>query len=326
MRTRRDFLAGCPACLPAWPLPLRAQDRGRQRRVAYLGTSSASQHLLDAFLLGLNELGWSVGRNLILDVRLTQGDPARVGALTQELMGLRPDLFVATTDTYVRAAVNLGTAVPIVFVLGFDPIGLGVVKALSRPGGHATGFAVLNWELNPKRLSLLKEALPRLDRVGVLYRDDDPRVRPALEQAEQAGRALQILLIRAPIQRAEDFEAVFQRLAQAGARGLIGVADNLFFQSRQRLADLALQHRLAATIGAVEFADAGMLMAYAVDFKPVFSRAAVLVDRILNGAEPSDIPVEIANAYEFVVNLRTARALGIALPRSLRLQATRVIE
>ena len=133
-------------------------------------------------------------------------------------------------------------------------------------------------------------------------------------------------VVSTPITSADDFELAFQRMTQAGAKGMINVPDSLFFQWRQRLAELALQHRLAAMIGAVEFADAGMLMAYAVEFKPIFKRAAALVDRLLKGADPAGIPVEQANTYELVVNLRTARTLGIELPRSLRLQATRVIE
>jgi putative ABC transport system substrate-binding protein len=216
--------------------------------------------------------------------------------------------------------------VPVVFVLGFDPVGVGLVKTLGAPGGRSTGFSVLNWELNPKRLALLKEAVPRLGRVSILYREEDPNARRALELTEQAGRDLKIGILRAPITGPDEFSSAFKRMAQAGAKGVLNVPDSLFFKWRRQLAELAIQHRLAAMFGATEYADAGMLLAYGTDFKDLFVRAAALAGRILKGADPARIPVEQANTYELVVNLRTARSLGIDLPRSVMLQATRVIE
>lgn len=326
MGRRRDLLAFGATCLPAWPLPLMAQDVGRVRRVAYLGSSINSVHLQEALLTALREQGWVVGKNLALDARYTEGDPGRLPALTNELLALKPNLFVAVTDTYARAAATADTAVPVVFVLGFDPVGVGLVKSLGAPGGRCTGFSVLNWELNPKRLSLLREAVPRLDRVGVLYREGDPHARAALALTEQAGRERQIEVIRAPVTGPDDFLLAFRRLARVGAKGVLNVPDPLFFQWRRPLAELAIQHRLAAMFGATEYAEAGMLLAYGTDFKDVFMRAGALVDRILKGADPAKIPVEQASTYELVVNLRAARSLGIDLPSSLMLQATRVID
>lgn len=326
METRRDLLALAAACLSAWPLQLSAQETGRVRRVAYLGTSKASQHLLDAFLAAFREHGWVVGKNLALDVRYTEGDPARLPALTNELLALKPNIFLSVTDIYARAALAADTATPIVFVLGFDPVRAGLVESLAAPGGRCTGFSVLNWELNPKRLSLLKEAVPHLGRVGILFRGGDPNSRIALELTEQAGRDLRIEILRAPVTGPDDFASAFKRMEQAGATGVLNVPDQLFFKWRMRLAELAIQHHMAAMFGATEYADAGMLLAYGTDFKAVFVRAAALVDRVLKGADPAKIPVEQAATFELVVNLRTARTLGIELPRSLRLQATRVIE
>jgi len=326
MEKRREVLAFAAACLPAWPLPLMAQGEGRVRRVAYLGSSGASRHLVDAFVSSLPEHGWIVGKNLAFDARYTEGDPARLPALTNELLALKPNLFVSATDIYARVAAAADTAVPVVFVLGFDPVGVGLVKTLAAPGGRCTGFSVLNWELNPKRLALLKEAVPRLGRVSVLYREGDPNARAALELTEQAGRDLKIEVLRSPINGPDDFSSAFKRMAQLGANGVLNIPDSLFFKWRQQLAEMAIQHRLAAMFGATEYADAGMLLAYGTDFKDVFVRAAGLVGRILKGADPANIPVEQANTYELVVNLRTARSLGIVLSRSLRLQATRVIE
>lgn len=310
-----------------WPLALMGQSTGRVRRLAWLSSgSSSSSHLQNEFDRVLLDLGWIEGKTLIWDRRYAESEPARVAPLTKELLALKPDIFVTTTDGYARAAAAADKSLPIVFVIGFDPVGLGLVKSLAAPGGNVTGFSVLNYELNPKRLSLLKEAIPRLDKVGVLYRDGDANAQAALKMIEQAGRDLRVSVVAAPFRGADDMAPAFQRLAAAGVRGVINIPDVLLFQLRQQLSDLAIQHRMAAMFGATEFAEAGMLMAYGTDFKAMYARAARLVDRILKGANPADIPVEQANVYEMVVNLRTARTLGIDLPYSIRLQATRVIE
>ncbi|MFZ2649113.1 MAG: ABC transporter substrate-binding protein [Burkholderiaceae bacterium] len=309
-----------------WPLAPMAREAGSARRVAYLGTSLNSMHLQDAFVAALRERGRVVGKNLILDVRYTEGLPERVPALTQELLALHPDIFVAATDVSARAAVAAGAALPIIFILGFDPVGIGLVRSLGRPGVQVTGFSVLNWELNPKRLSLLKEAIPHLNRVALFYVEGDPAAGAALQSTELAGRHLKIEVIRAPIRSPDDFEPTFLRVVRAGAKGVMNVPDSLFFKWRQRLADLAIQYRLAAMFGATEFAEAGMLLAYGTDFKDLYVRAATLVERVLNGTDPASIPVEQANTYELVINRRTARTLGIELPRTLLLQTTRIIE
>ena len=326
MQDRREVLALATAFMSTWSTPLLAQDEGRVRRLAYLGTSSTSRHLVNAFVARLPEHGWFVGRNLAFEARYTEGDPARVPALTKELLALKPDLFVSATDIYARAAAATDSAVPVVFVLGFDPVGVGLVKTLALPGGRCTGFSVLNWELNPKRLALLKEAVPQVGRVSVFYREGDPNAGAALELTERAARELKIDILRSPINGPDDFVSAFKRAAQLGAKGILNIPDSLFFKWRQQLADMAIQHRMAAMFGATEYADAGMLLAYGTDFKDLFVRAAGLVDRILKGADPARIPVEQANTYELVVNRRTARSLGVDLPRSLLLQATRVIE
>lgn len=326
MNYRRAFVALAAASLQVWPLALMGQT-GRVRRIAFLGSnSSTSRHLQTEFRRVLQELGWIVGRNLVLDERYAEGDPVRAASLTKELLALKPDVFVSSVDGYAGTAAEADKSLPIVFILGFDPVGLGLVKSLAVPGGNATGFSILNYELNAKRLSLLKEAVPRLDKVGVLYRDGDTNAQAALKVTEQAGRDLRISVIPAPIRGADDFSPAFQRLAVSGAKGVTNVPEVLFFKLRQQLADLAIQHRMAATFGATEYADAGMLMAYGADFKAIYARAAALVDRLLRGANPANIPVEQANIYELVLNLRTARTLGIDLPRSLMLQATRIIE
>ena len=327
MNQRRAVVALAASGLSGWPLAVMGQTPGRLRRIAFLnsGSSSSGQHLQAEFRRVLQELGWIVGKTVILNERYAEGDPARAAAATKELLALRPDVFVSSVDGYARTAVEEDRSLPVVFILGFDPVGLGLVKSLAMPGGNATGFSILNYELNAKRLSLLKEAIPNLDKVGVLYREGDANADAALRITAQAGQALRVSVIPAPIGGAGDIARAFQGLAATGTRGVMNVPEVLFFKVRQQLADLAIRHRMAAAFGATEYADAGMLLAYGTDFRAMYARAAPLVDRLLKGAKPADIPVEQANVYDLVVNLKTARILGIDLPRSLVLQATRII-
>ena len=310
------------------PLAATGQTNGLVRRIAYLGSTNPDSVSVfwNAFLRVLHERGWTVGSNLTIDQRFAAGNPALGPVLIRGLLALKPDVFVASVDRYALMAAQTDRALPVVFIIGFDPVGIGLVESLARPGRNATGLSVLNYELNPKRLSLLKEALPRLNRVGVLYREGDAGALTALKLTERAARELGIATVAAPFQGPDDFGALFRRLAAGGLKAVINVPDSLLLQHRKQLADLAIEHRIAAAFGATEYADAGMLLAYAADFQSIFERAALLVDRLLRGAKPADIPVEQANVYELVLNLRTARALGIDIPRSLLLQATRIIE
>ena len=320
---RRALVLGATS-LATWPMALRGQAADTLHRIAYLGTSTSSAHLENAFTGALRDLGYVAGKNLSLEARYVT-DPARVPAAVKELMASRPAVLVCATDVLARDALAADAAVPVVFALGFDPVGIGIAKSLRSPGGRATGFSVLNWELNAKRMSLLKEALPNLKTVAILYRDGGS-AKAALELTERAARDLGIGMLRAPIASAEDFAAAFQRMADGGARAVINVPDSLFFKWREQLAALALKHRIAAMFGASEYVEAGMLLSYGTDFKALFVRSAALVDRVVKGADPAGIPVEQANTFDLVVNRHTARTLGIELPRSLLLQATRVIE
>jgi len=324
MTSRRALIALTAASLQSWPLRSLAQVAGANRRIAWLSLGASLQQA--EFVAGLRDLGWVQGKNLVIDTRFVAGDLARVVPLTAELLALKPDVFIASTDAIARVAAQTDKSLRVVFLIGFDPVGVGLVKSLAAPGGNATGFSVLNYELNPKRLALLKEAIPRLDKVAVVYRDGDPVALKALVLTEKAGRDLNLELIRAPFRRAEDLQVAFERLAASGVKAVINVPDPMLINMRYQIAEMAIAHRLAASFGATDYADAGMLMAYAPDFLPLIRRAALLVDRLLKGAAPSDIPVEQANTYELVLNLRTARVLGIEIPRSLLFQATRLIE
>ncbi len=331
MTTRRSLLFAAGACWPGVPETAIAQVIAGKRRIAILSVSTAAdtQHLWAVFRSGLRALGWIEGHNLALDMRFAESDPARVVPLTDELLALKPDLFVSGTDREARAAASATRSIPIVFVVGADPVGLGLVKSLVSPGGNVTGLSVLGIELNPKRLSLLKEALPRLKKVGMLFGEGDPSYPVALEAIENAARKLGVEMLPAFVGSAGSagaFEAAFETIARSGAKAVLNNGGSLFFQHGRLLAGLALRHRLAAMANTIEGAAAGALMSYGTDLKENVKRLAPLVDRILKGANPASIPVEQANVYELVVNTRTARELGIELPRALVLQASSVIE
>jgi putative tryptophan/tyrosine transport system substrate-binding protein len=323
MRRRRTLLTALGATLLA--ASHRATAQGGKRRVAYLAPPSPASggHLVAQFTSGLRELGWIEGSNLILDMRWAQGDPARYAPLTNELLALEPDVFVATSDYLLGPAMAATKTVPIVFIQGNNPVAQGVVKSLGRPGGNVTGFATLTVALHPKRLQLLKEAVPRLNKVGLFVNSQDS---VGLDTLDDARRILGLEFVPASIERPEDIDAAFEKFAKAGAQGVLDMATGaITFIARDRVAALAIKHRMALC-GLPSAADSGMLLSYGYDILALFRRAATLVDRILKGAKPADIPVEQVSVYELVVNLRTARALGLELPRTLMLQATRVIE
>ena len=321
MTNRRSLLrASAATWLGAWLAVAKGQDVNR--RVALLGVTEGHPNP-ELFRSRLGELGWVEQRNLVLDRRFTNGDGARVAPLTAELLALRPDVFVAPFDTMAIAAAASTTTVPIVFVGGTDPVGYGLIKSLAHPGGNVTGFSISGPDLGVKGLSLLKEAVPGLRVVGVLVGNRD---RYKVEYLEEAGRRLGLVLVQFELTKPDDIDEAFQAFAKAGASGVTDFAGTpSTFAVRDRLAALALRYRLPTNVPSGQI-NAGGLLSYGPNVLDLFRRTAGLVDRILRGANPADIPVEMPNVYDFVVNLRTARALGVVIPRSVLLQATSVIE
>jgi len=319
---RRTLLTGASTCaLLARPYIAAAQAVAGKRRVAYLSLVSPSP-LSAEFASVLRKLGWIEGSNLILDMRFAQGDSARWAPLTSELLALQPDVFVTTADWMAGLAAAATQTVPIVFVIGNDPVGRGLAKSLSKPGYNVTGTVTLDRELYPKRLELLKEAIPGLRKVGVLTNPGLSR----LEYLDDARRRLDLEVVPALIAQPEDIDIAFEKFTKAGVQGVLDTDNSgVVYLARERTAKLAIKHGMAM-IAIPAAADSGALLSYGYEPLALLQHAAVLVDRILRGAKPADIPVEQVNVYELVVNLRTARALGIELPRSLMLQATRVIE
>jgi putative ABC transport system substrate-binding protein len=300
-----------------------AKGQNGVRRIALLSISAGPNPSVDLFRSRLGELGWVENRNLVLDRRFTHGDGALFASLTAELLALRPDVFVAPFDTMAIAAAASTATVPIVFAAGIDPVGYGLIKSLARPGRNVTGFTGGGYELGPKLLSLLKEAVPGLRVAGVLVGKRD---RYKVEYLEEAGRRLGLVLVQFELTKPDDIDEAFQAFAKAGASGVIDFSGTpSTFDVRDRLAALAIQYRLPMMAQPGQ-AYAGGLLSYGANVPDLFRRTAGLVDRILRGANPADIPVEQPTVYDFVVNLRTARALGLVLPRTVLLRATDVIE
>ncbi len=322
MTNRRSLLGASAATwLGAWLAVAKGQNVNR--RVALLGIADGPNPNVELFRSRLGELGWLEHRNLVLDRRATHGDGARFAPLTAELLALRPDVFVAPFDTMAIAAAASTATVPIVFVVGLDPVGYGLITSLSHPGRNVTGFSGGGPELGPKELSLFKEAVPGLRVVGVLVGNRD---RYKVEYLEEARRSLGLVLVQFELTQPGDIDEAFRAFAKAGASGVIDYSGTpTTYDVRDRLAALAIQYRLPMVVQSGQ-AYAGGLLSYGANIPDLFRRTAEVVDRILRGAHPADIPVEQPNVYDFVVNLRTARALGVVFPRSVLLQATSVIE
>lgn len=318
---RRSLLgASAATCLGAWLATAKAQ--AATRRVALLSISEGPSNA-DVFRSRLGELGWVEPGSLVLDRRYTHGDSARFAPMTAELLALRPDVFVAPFDTMAIPAAAATTTVPIVFAVGFDPVGYGLVKSFAQPGRNVTGFSGGGPELGTKILSLLSEAVPGLRVVGVLVGNRD---RYKVEYLEEARRTLGLVLVQFELTRPDDIDEAFKAFAKAGAGGVMDFAGTpSTYGVRDRLAALALQYRLPMIVMAGQ-AYGGGLLSYGANVPDLFRRTAELVDRILHGANPADIPVEEPTVYDFTVNLRTARALGLVLPRKVLLRATATIE
>jgi putative ABC transport system substrate-binding protein len=305
-----------------------AQDASRLRRIAYLNSSdlSATGQWIQAMREGLAALGWREGRNIAIDMRFAEGDASRHVPLIRELLAQKPDVLVLGTDFLAKAALSVTQSIPVLFVIGFDPVGLGVVKSLARPSGNATGISALVYELNIKRFSLLREMMPKLNRLGVIHNPNVAESAKVLAVLVKHLHSSGMTVTSAPISRAEEAPNAFAQLARARTEAVLMIPDAVYTRFRGVLAELALQNRMVTMFANQEYVDAGAVMSYAADFPAAYRRIANYVDKLFKGGKPGELPVEQANVYEFVVNLKTARALGVTVPTTVLLQATRVIE
>ena len=327
MVDRRAFLASLTGGLLAAPLATEVQQAGKVPRVGYLfyGSPGHSREI-DAFRQGLRELGYIEGRNIAIEYRFASGQIKRYPALAAELVRLNVDVIVAPATPQALAAKQATSSIPIVFVLVADAVGAGLISNFAHPGGNITGLTSSSAELGGKRLALLKQMVPKSSRVAVLYNPTDRSNVLIVQQLQESLPSLGLILQPLEVREAREFEGAFLAMTRQRADAMFGTPGALTFEHKQVVVDLAARHRIPAMWGHRSFVDAGGLMSYAVNLYDQNRQAAVFVDKILKGAKPSDLPVEQPTTFELVINLKTAKALGLAIPPSLLQRADQVIE
>ncbi len=328
MISRRTFLGFLASGLLVRPLAAGAQPVGKLPRVGYLVATAPSDFptIHEAFREGLREFGYVDGQNIAIVVRAAEGNVDRFPALVAELLQQHVDVIFTGSTAATQAAKAGVPTTPIVFAGVGDPVGLMFVSSLARPGGNITGVALLTPELTPKRLELLKEAAAEVVRVAVLWNPSYEKHAEELQDLETTSRALGVRLRPVAVQRAEEFDVAFATMTRERAGGLVVLGSALHHRHLRRIADLAVMHRLAAICEFMEFVGLGGLIGYGPSYPDMFRRAAGYVAKILRGARPGDLAVEQPTRFELVINLKTAKALGLTIPPSLLLRADQVIE
>ena len=311
------------------PIVAEAQPAAKVPRIGYLVTGSLespeTRVALDAFRQGLRERGYVEGQNILIEYRAADGKIERFPGLATELARLKVDLILAANTPAARAAQQATTTIPIVVPVIGDPVGDGLVASLARPGGNITGLSGINPELSGKRLDLLKQAVPRLTRVAIVWNPAEPNA-AFLRETQAAGRGLSMQLQVLEVKAAPDLETALQAARRWHASGLIVLTDPVTLYHRKQLADLANKYRLPAIYSERLFVESGGLISYGANDRKMHQRAAIYVDKILKGAKPGDLPIEQPTKFELIINLKTAKALGLTIPPSLLQRADQVIE
>jgi len=326
MMGRREFMTLLGGAAAAWPLAARAQHSGKLPTIGFLGATTASfqsQHIA-AFVRRLRELGWIEGHTVAIEYRWAEGRPERFAQIATEFVRLKVDVIV-TLGGAVLAAKQATSVIPIVFASAGDPVGGGLVASLARPGGNITGLSIQAPDLAGKRLELLREIFPDVRRLAIIGNVEYAATVLEMGEAQAAARTLGLEVVRSEIRRAEDIASAFEAL-KGGADALYVVGDLLVSTNRARIHTLAMSARLPAVYNAKEHVEAGGLVSYGPNYPDLYRRAAEYVDKILRGAKPGDIPVEQPTKFELVVNLTTAKALGLTVPPTLLARADEVIE
>ena len=320
---RRTFLGALATGLLTAPLAAEAQPT--VPRIGYLSLAPGPSTRSEALRQGFRELGYIEGQNLVVEYRWADGrlDQARQAAA--DLVRLRVDVIVTGGPQATLAAKTTTTTMPIVMAFDYDPVESGFVASLARPGGNITGLSGINPELSGKRLDLLKQAVPRLTRVAIVWNPAEPNA-AFLRETQAAGRGLSMQLQVLEVKAAPDLETALQAARRWRAGGLIVLTDPVTLYHRKQLADLAKKYRLPAIYSERLFVESGGLISYGADDRKMHQRAAVFVDRILKGARPGDLPIEQPTKYDLIINLKTAKALGLTIPQSLLARADQVIE
>ena len=327
MRSKKVFCLVIGVLLLALGLPSEAQQPTKVARIGFLAaaTRTGYQHLTEPFLQGLRELGYVEGQNISNEYRWADGNFERLPALAAELVGLKVDVIVAAVTQASLAAKNATRTIPIVMVAVANPVDSGLIASLARPEANITGTSVMNDEVVGKQLELLKEILPKISRVAAMWNPANPVFQKLqLRAVEATARTLNVSLQKVEARNQDEIERAFKAIAKERTRALHVLPDPVFTTHRGRIADLALKLRLPAVSGTKEYADAGLLMSYGPSFPESYRRAAIYVDKILNGAKPADIPVERSTKFELVINLKTAKQIGLTIPQSVLYRADRV--
>ena len=313
-----------------WPLAVRAQQpAGRVYRVGYLAFASREQqiHLSKAFEEGLRSLGYRVGENAVIEYRFANGQLERLPALAADLVRLGVDVIVSGNPSNTVAAMKATTTIPIVMTNSSDPVSAGLVASLARPGGNVTGFSSEPGdEIYGKRLEFLKETVPNLLRVGILWNPDFAPNLERLKSTREASQALGLTLVPAEARGPDALEQAFATMVRERAQVLVVLSDGVLFNCRGQIGVMAVRNRLPAISAVREYVESGLLLSYGIDLPDQFRRSAVFVDKIFKGAKPADLPVELPTKFELVINLKTAKALGLNIPPTLLGRADEVIE
>jgi putative ABC transport system substrate-binding protein len=331
MMRRRDFITLFGGAAAAWPLAARAQQAEHVRRIGVLqanieGNPQALAGLA-AFTKALAELGWTDGRNIRIDMRWGAADVGRIQALAKELVSLQPDLIIAVATTAAAALQRETKTIPIVFIAVSDPIGSGFVASLPRPGGNITGFINIEGSVGGKWIEILKDIVPGVRSAALLFNPDTaPYFDYYLQSFETAARSSAIEPVMAAARTADDIERVIMSLGNQARTGLVVMPDTSMQRNRDLIVSLAARYRVPTIYSSGYYVTAGGLISYGIDQTDLYRRAATYVDRILKGAKPSDLPVQLPTKFELFVNIKTAKALGLSVPQSLLVAADEVIE
>jgi putative ABC transport system substrate-binding protein len=327
---RREFITALGSAAVAWPTVARAQQGDRVRRIGVLMSGDENDPVLktyvSAFTQALADLGWTDGRNVRMDFRWDRGDIDRIRALAQELVGLQPDIILANSTPATLALQRQTRTIPIIFSNVSDPVASGIVARLDRPSGNITGFATYEASLGGKWLELLSEIAPGLKRAAIMFNPDTAPVSSFMPSLETAARSLNLVPTIAPVHDDGEIETAITALGREPRGGLVLHPDVFMFAHRASVISAAARNNVPTVYSLSDFAREGGLLSYAVDRVDAIRRAATYIDRILRGAKPAELPVQLPTKFEMVVNLKTAKALGLSVPQSILLLADEVIE
>jgi putative ABC transport system substrate-binding protein len=322
---RRTFIAALGGAVAFWPRGTQGQVH--TARIGFLGTTfpSVMSRRIESLRAGLRDLGWVEGQNLSVDFRWAEGKYDRLPELAAELVRLNVNVLVTHSTPGTLAAKQATKTIPIVMAASGDAVATGLVASLARPGGNITGSTFFGPELHGKRVELLKQALPRISQVAILLNADNPSSAPNFEAAERTARSLKVKVQKFEVRQAGELNAAFAAMVKRRAEAVVTSEEGMVIANAKVIADLALKSRLPSISG-IDLVEAGGLMGYAVNQPELYRRAAVFIDKILKGAKPTDLPIEQATKFQLTINLRTAKALGLAMQPTLLVRADEVIE